>query len=744
MNALPLSLRRSTRALTCLGLAATASQLLAAEPKDADPFATFQSYIKLSGFAPDVSGNDAAYARRYGTSANGSAGIEAFHIETDIDPKTTFVFDGHALYGNNDYLAKVNLARTDVGTFEFGYKNFATYYDGIGGFFPLNSYWRPLTDELLHTDRGSIWADLKITLPNAPVLRLRFSEERRTGQKDSTIWGDTDFTGVPIWSQSSLNPYSSNRKLVPSYLDLDENHRTYEATLSHTVGKTSFELSIVRAETNNDDTRWLNRYPGELKPYPAIPSTPATLVTPDKANNEIRGFDRQLVDATTMIYSGKFETALSEKTSIFGGLSYQDYSADVSAAREMTVDIMTGGGKVSSIGGFSPGSGTSGPGRPPYSYRMTDGETNQDVLSGNLGVKLEPAKDLFVTVALKGERTNADGRNTVNFINTKVVLASGAKTDVPVSTPNASELNDTAWIPELDIRYTGIKNLSLYGNFDYRHTSGDESTSNGGLTSSGTGAAGTWIAGTPVVDEDNTGENHGHYKVGANWNLCQAATLRAEVFYRDHKNSFTDMANSVDGFVLGYRYHGVRLTGILKPLPGLTFTTRYVGQIGKADVAVDSEEAYDSMDSTNHSLGETIDWAPTKQLYFQANFNMVFSTIETAYPRAGGSANAVLRNADNNYWNGSFISGVAVGPMTNVELQASMYRADNYQPGIVVSIPYGAEVRESSIVLAVKHRFTEKIRGTVKVGYFQQDNTTTGAFTNFHGPMAYLSIEHAL
>ncbi len=746
MNALPLSLRRSTHALACLGLATTAAQLVAAGPADPpDPFETFNSYIKLSGFVPDASGNDAAYAQRARTNADGAVGIEAMRIETDIDPKTTFVFDGRALFGANDYLAKATIARTDVGTLDFGYKSFGTFYDGIGGFFPLNSYWQPLTKEQLHTDRGSLWADLKITLPNAPVLRLRFSEERRTGQKDSTIWGDTDFTGIPIWSQSSLNPYSANRKLVPSYIDLDELQRTYEASLSHTFGKTTVDFSIIRTEIDNNDTRWLNRYPGEIRPYPAIPSTPATLVTADKANNPVYGFDRQSAATTTMAYTGKFETVFNDKVTLFGGLSYQQIDAEIGGAREMTTDIMTGSGRVSVVGGFSPStSASSGPGRPPYSYRMVDGDATESILTGNLGVKLQPAKDLFVSCALKGESSDTDGHNQINFINTKVVLSSGARTDVPVSVLNYSKRSETAWTPEINVRYSGIKNLSLYGSFDYRHVSGDENAINGGLGSTGTGSAGTWIAGTPATAEDNTGEKHGHYKVGANWNLCSAATLRAEVFYRDHKNSFTDIANSIDGYVLGYRYHGVRLTGIIKPLPGLTFTSRYVGQIGKADVAIDSEESYDSMDSTNHSFGETIDWAPTKQLYFQANFNVVFATIETAYPRAGGTANDVLRNADNNYWNGSFISGLAVGEKTNVELQATMYRADNYQSSMVVSTPYGAEVRESSIVLAVKHRFTEKIRGTIKVGYFEHDNTTTGGFTNFHGPMAYLAIEHAL
>lgn len=746
MNALPLPLRRSTSLLACFGLAATTPNLATADSAEKpDPFASFPSYIKISGAVPDVSGNDAAYSQRNQSSANGSVGIEAFHLERDLDKTTTMVFDGHALYGADDYLAKADFARTDVGSLQVGYKNFRTYYDGIGGFFPLNSYWNALTKEELHTDRGAFWADLKITLPNAPVLHFRFNQERRGGQKDSTIWGDTDFTGVPIWSQSSLNPYSSNRKLVPSYIDLDERVRTYEASITHTIGNTSLEFSVVRAETDNEDTRWLNRYPGEIKPYPAIPATPATLVAPAQANNPVYGFDRQGVETTAMTYTGKFETVFNDKVSLFGGISYRQIDSDLAAAREMTTDIMTGGGKVVSIGGFSPSTSSTGtPGRPPYSYRMIGGKAAEDVLAGNIGVKLQPAKNLVVSVALKGESTDRDAHNQLNFINTKVVLASGAKSDVPVSVANTSEASETAWTPELNIRYSGIRNLSLFANFDYRHVSGDEAASNGALASSGTGSAGTWVAATPSTAEDNTGEKHGHYKIGANWNACSAVTLRGEVFYRDHKNSFTDLANSVDGFVLGYRYHGLKLTGAVKPLPGLTFTTRYVGQLGKADVAIDSGDSYDSMDAKNHMIGETIDWSPTKQVYFQANFNRVFATIETAYPRAGGTANDVLRNADSDYWNGSFISGVVAGDNTNVELQATYYRASNDQSFLVATTPYGTKAKEATVVLAVKHRFTEEIRGTVKVGYFDSQNISNGGKTNFHGPMAYLAIERAL
>ncbi|MFT3829953.1 MAG: hypothetical protein QM691_09645 [Opitutaceae bacterium] len=745
MNALTYSLRRSTCLLTCLGVAATAGRLGAAAA-EMDPFQAYSSYIKISGQSAAITGNDAAYATRRQTSPDGSVGIEDLHLARDLDANTALTVDGRALFGDGDYLAKVNLARNEVGSVEIGYKRFRTFYDGIGGFFPHNAYWQPLAKEELHTDRGNFWADLKIARPNAPVIQLRFSDERRTGEKDSTIWGDTDFTDIPIWNKSALNPVSSNRKLVPSYIELNERLRTYLASVSHTIGKTSFAISLVRAETDNTDTRWINRYPGELRPYPAIPSSasaPNILVAPAQVNNAIYGFDEQSVESRATTLSGEFETRLNDHFTIFGGVRHQSISADLGADRELTTDIMTATGKVSAIGGFSVAA-TGSPSRPPYSFTSRDGHATEKILSGNFGVRMEPVKALFVTLAFKGEDSSSEARMLADYINTKVVLGTGAVTSVPIFTANTSETSETAWTPEIDVRYSGIKNLSLYANFDYRHVSGDESASNGAVTISGTGLAGTVVAAAPIIAEDNTGENHGHYKIGANWNACSALTLRSELFYRDHRNSFADLASSTDGFFLGYRYRGWKVSGTVRPAPGLSFTTRYVQQVGEADVTVDDGDSYDSMDSRNHLIGETIDWAPTKQVYFQANLNVVFATLRTAYPRAGGSANDVLRNADNNYWSASFVSGLAVGPSTNLELQAAYYRADNYQSAMVASVPYGAEAKESSVAVAVKHAFTDRIRGTLKVGYFDRQNVTTGGFTNFRGPMAYLSLEHAL
>jgi hypothetical protein len=44
----------------------------------------------------------------------------------------------------------------------------------------------------------------------------------------------------------------------------------------------------------------------------------------------------------------------------------------------------------------------------------------------------------------------------------------------------------------------------------------------------------------------------------------------------------------------------------------------------------------------------------------------------------------------------------------------------------------------------VKHLLGDRMFLNAKVGYFDSRNDTTGGNTNYHGPMAYLSIDYAL
>jgi hypothetical protein len=197
-------------------------------------------------------------------------------------------------------------------------------------------------------------------------------------------------------------------------------------------------------------------------------------------------------------------------------------------------------------------------------------------------------------------------------------------------------------------------------------------------------------------------------------------------------------------YILDYDIYGARITATLRPTPTWAFTTRYVAQMGKAAVTTDVYEKGDSKDAERHSISETVTWTPTKVFYVQGAATIVYDSINTAYPKAGGLANDVLRNADNNYWNGNLLAGFVVDRRTNAQIEATYYKASNYQPALAAATtPYGASGREYTVSLGVTHKLADRWLATGKLGYLDNRNDTAGGNADFHGPLAYVSMQHA-
>jgi len=304
---------------------------------------------------------------------------------------------------------------------------------------------------------------------------------------------------------------------------------------------------------------------------------------------------------------------------------------------------------------------------------------------------------------------------------------------------NWNRESETAWTPELKFRYSGIRTVSIYGSFDYRNAPGTGKVSNTSVSPSGL-AVGAGLSGA----SDNTLENHGHYKLGASWAPCSAVVVRGEVFEKDHVNSFLDVATAGDGFAMSYKAQGAQASVAVTPFPTLTLTTKVVAQKAKSYTSVDSGADYQSNDTQTNLVGETIDWTPVKNFYFQGNVNVAFDSTITSYPKAGGMANWVLHNANNDYWNGSALAGMVIDKNTDAQVQYSYYKANNYQPALSwTTLPYGAGQEDSLVTVGVKHKFTEKLIGEAKVGYVHSKNDTTGGNTNYSGTIGYVSLAYA-
>ena len=773
MNAILPPIIRYTGLLAGAVLILSGFQTYGADPAiPSDSFPVFDSYVKISGQAPDITGNKAAYEARTQQPYNGGAGIEDLHYSKDLTKDDNLVIDGHALFGAADYLGQFHLSKNEVGSFEVGYKSFRTFYDGVGGFFPVNKEWMPMNNENLHTDRSKFWVEGTINQPNMPVLTLKYTNELRDGTKDSTIWGDTDLTGLPL--AIAPNPVSPVRKIVPSYLQLDERHQSLEASVKHTVGNTTFQLTLLGDRTDNLDTRYVTRFPGEVIPWSAaslsttVPQTSRTGISPQNAakallgptnwNNQVLLQQSDGIQTKTSAITGKIDTVLNDKLTFHLGGSYQLLHSDITGERPLITSTPTSTGMV-----------------PVTTDTFTGltGSSRVKVYTGSAAIDYKPVPDLFIKVAVRAEDEYIHGASRYNVVALPTVpVGTPATTVYTVPRVDWAKINQRSATPVVELRYTGIKNLSLYFTGSKRNLDGDERNASAynPMFPNGTTATTTAPSNSAVVlANNNLAEDHGNYTLGANWRTCSMLTLRAEAFDKHHQYESAGFGvNLGDYYQVDSQFKGLKLTGIVKPLAELTLTSRYVYQTGTMQVTgfLPTYPAYDSCDAKNFNFGETVDWVPNKAIYVQLNGNVVFNKIGTIYPRAGitpavsttyttshatvVTARAydtgnVLHNSNNNYVTASALAGFIVSKQADVQIQYTYYKADNGDAAMAAfTQPYGAASQESMVTAGIKYKVSARMVVNAKLGYLDSNNDTTGGNTNFHGPLGYVSLDYAL
>ena len=104
-----------------------------------------------------------------------------------------------------------------------------------------------------------------------------------------------------------------------------------------------------------------------------------------------------------------------------------------------------------------------------------------------------------------------------------------------------------------------------------------------------------------------------------------------------------------------------------------------------------------------------------------------------------------IQNANNNYITSSGLVGFVLDKLDDIQLQGISTKADNYNPQIAAGgQPYGASFLEDSVTIGLKHKFSDKLIGDCKIGYLHLDDETTGGFTNYRGPLAYISLTYSL
>ncbi len=730
------SLLRSTGLiLACAAPLLPGSRLAAATaPAEADAFPTYESYIKVSGEAPFISGDTAAFAARAVTPHNGSYGIEDLYITKDLTKEITMKVNGRAMDGSEDYLGSINISKDDFGSVEAGYKRYRIFYDGVGGFFPLANQFQRMSNENLHVDRSSLWFVAKIEKADGPSFSLSYRNEIRTGRKDSSEWGaivNADATvtkGALVGTALPANtPF-----IAPNVQTLDEHHEILEGSATVSFWKTTDTLKATLDWVGNDDGRVYVKYPNSK-----VIVDPAATIIDDSETTRTRSF--RVINQT--------ETKFNDVVSLEVGLSYLHLTGE-------------DGGQW-----ITPAYSTSA---KAFFTTVTAGNIyanpTLDDYVANAFLKFTPGKDWRADIGFRDEFNAVS--DSGGFTN--VALSSTAKnTSSTYVTTNQdvtySHETDHIQTPEVTLQYLGIRNLSIYAEYSDRINKGDQHWVNPFAAVSTNGAGVVTTVPIPVgsVFFQNANQDNEDAKLGANWNPTTKLTLRAEVFRKDHQNRFIG-ANDYVGtasfgalYATGYTFNGATLSAIYRPLPELSFNTRYQQQDGKMSVTANTVTGglgYESPSgkATIRMISETVDWAPYKQVYVQGNVNVVYNTLQTSYPAVLVKATAPfvavpIVNADNNYIVGSALCGFALDKRTDLQVQGLWERANNYNPQVASGgQPYGAGFNFQSVTVGLKHKFTDRIMGEAKVGYLRSTSDTTGGFTNYNGPLAYLSLTYAL
>ena len=669
--------------------AAAAAPVLTPEQMFEGGKESYNNWVQIGAGGFITSGSGPQFQQQHQTSRGAFGGIEGLHYQGEISKGTTFTVDGRSIFDNHDYDLSLGITREKLGYLRFSFNEFRNWSDADGGFFPPSGAYYGLGSDAFTLDRGTIAFEAGLALEKAPKVTFKYTHTYRDGEKGSTDWGYThpDLTSLV-------------RGLGPSFYHLDESSDAFQLDATHHIKATDFGLGLRYEFGKLDDSLKLDQFRGE----------PIERKITDK-----QGTDYDLFNVHAFS-----ETWLKKNLMFSAGFAFSDLDNDFTGSRIYGSDF-----DVNYVPAAQNGLGY---------YGLSGGSHLQEYV-GDLNLFYKPTPFLAIVPSLRVLREDWDAST------------SGLETlaDNPATPFNANAERGVLDVRErLDVRYSAITNWVLFARGEW--TEGD-----GNLTQTGGLVPVNGIGLPPVDNQTDDGRLFQKYSAGARWYLSRQLTLDGGGYYKRNAYDYTlnvdsTPNNSFDRYP-GYlvlqnfdTYDGnFRLT--LRPRPNLTLVGRYEYQFSTIHTGPDATSGLgevQSSDMTSHILAQDISWAPWSRLFLQAGFNYVLSKTKTP----ASDVTQALLNAQNNYWTLNFSSGLVLDDKTDFRLAYFYYRADDYQDNSTVGLPYGAGGQEHAVTATLIRRLSQRIRLTLRYGFFHYTDDTFGGNRDFDSHLVYSSLQY--
>jgi len=661
---------------------------------DQDALSDYNNWVTLGIGATFVTGDHAQFQREQDTKSGVFGGVQDFHWQEFVGKNGSFTMDGHALVGDHDYDIHLDYTDPTLGYLRAGYTEYRTWYDGNGGYYPLPKAASDLTfspyDNDLSVDRRSGWIEAGLTLPDLPVMSFRYEYDSRIGMMDSTSWGPT-----------SLTAGGGSIYIVPTFLSIDETRNIFLGNITDKVDNTDMGLTLRYELDETKDGLFSDQNPGQ--------STNTFLTDYDVERNDIfnvHGFQ---------------ETFFNDKVTFSSGFSYVNVDTNLGGSRVY--------GPTFNTTYYSPASNTH-----QYINLNGLGSTNEYVF--NLNLALTPIKDLVITPAVRFEY---DGSN----------LADGASISRATNTEYPAGATANTWTTSvaesLEARYTGFRDWSLYASGEWSEDWGNDDWDEVVTTT------------TPILAQEYSRLCQ-KYTIGANWYPLSNLNFGGQFYHQMHDYSYTG-ANVVPQYA-GYLKRqdfttdDMNIRATWQALSNVTLVTRYDFQYSTVDttsvgdmtgVAIGPQGTVQSSNITDHIISEDASWSPFSQLCLQAGGSYVIDNVTTPVAGSGG-INNLVPNSEDDYWTVDASASYAIDNNTDLRLQYTYYRADDYMDNANTSanggLPLGADTEEHNVSATLTHKFNKSLEGSLKYAYSRYRDGLAGGQDDYESHLVYASMKY--
>jgi hypothetical protein len=675
----------------------------------------YKNWIELGIGGTIVHGDNAQFEQEHRLPADTAyGGIQDLHFEGPLAKGGLFSVDGHGIWDTNDYDIQVQLSKPKLGYIKAGFTEFRSWYDGNGGFFPHNDvFFEPPFPEM-HIDRGEAWIELGLRAPDWPEITIRYSHEFRDGQKDSTVWGDTSLTGLPV------NP---TRKIIPSFRDIDETRDIFSFEASKTIGNTDVMLGMRYEHNENDDSLNMERNAGSVGVVPGG----QRFVT-----------QRQKDDVDLFSGHGITVTRFSDSLWFTAGYSYTTLQNDLSGTRIFGTQFDSAFGEpVPTLG------------QRDHAFIDLAGvaQVKENLFNANLFWM--PLESLTVLTGFRYTHENLDTdssflaeepvRNTPPFSPTNP--EGGFHYGPPEPGFGARLADYDRFAQRLELRYTGIKDWAFYAEGEWEEEYGHVNENQN-------------------IDEDvpldkNTDSLGQKYTIGANWYPMMRLTVSGQ-YYHQIASYHDDIITASFPRLINQDWNtddlNVRITfrpKIPASLGTLALVTRYdfvhTSIDGQWEVFSDGEllAELQTGEIKKHVITESINWNPLARFYLQANFSYTLNQTDTPANNIDLVPNTspTVVNFRNDYWTVTTGIGYIINDKTDFYGDFSFYCANDYFKNPAVAVPYGMGATEYTASASITRQLTKNTRLLLRYGYYNYRDVTSGGHNNYQAHSLYSGLQ---